>query len=59
LATSFDVLATKFGYSIMRDVCFNTLREFYPDVAAHYIRKHREKLLRQQQRASSEAPDHY
>jgi hypothetical protein len=33
----------------MRDVGFSAIREFYPDVAAHYIRKHREKLLRQQQ----------
>jgi hypothetical protein len=48
-ATSFDALATKFGYSVMRDVGFSTIREFYPDIAAHYIRKHREKLLRQQQ----------
>jgi hypothetical protein len=48
-ATSFDVLATKFGYSVMRDVGFSAIREFYPDIAAHYIRKHREKLLRQQQ----------
>ena len=42
-ATSFSVLATKFGYSCMRDVGFSSIREFYPDVAAHYIRKHREK----------------
>ena len=49
-ATSFDALATKFGYSVMRDVGFSAIREFYPDIAAHYIRKHREKLLRQQQR---------
>jgi hypothetical protein len=48
-ATSFGVLATKFGYSAMRDVLFTSIREFYPGVAAHYIRKHREKLLRQQQ----------
>jgi hypothetical protein len=48
-ATSFSVLATKFGYSAMRDVAFTSIREFYPDIAAHYIRKHREKLLRQQQ----------
>jgi hypothetical protein len=48
-ATSFDVLATKFGYSVMRDIAFSSVREFYPDIAAHYIRKHREKLLRQQQ----------
>jgi hypothetical protein len=48
-ATSFDALATKFGYSVMRDIAFSSVREFYPDIAAHYIRKHREKLLRQQQ----------
>jgi hypothetical protein len=30
----------------MRDVIFSTIREFYPDIAAHYIRKHREKLAR-------------
>lgn len=43
-ATSFSVLATKFGYSAMRDVAFSSIREFYPDIAAHYIRKHREKV---------------
>ena len=43
-ATSFSVLATKFGYSVMRDVAFSSLREFYPDIASHYIRKHREKV---------------
>jgi hypothetical protein len=46
-ATSFSVLATKFGYSSMRDIGFSAIREFYPDVAAHYIRKHREKVARQ------------
>ncbi len=45
-ATSFSVLATKFGYSAMRDVAFTSIREFYPDVAAHYIKKHREKMAR-------------
>jgi hypothetical protein len=48
-ATSFSVLATKFGYSVMRDVMFSNIREFYPDIAAHYIRKHRKKILREQQ----------
>jgi hypothetical protein len=48
-ATSFNVLATKFAYSVMRDVAFSAIREFYPDIAAHYIRKHREKLSRRQQ----------
>jgi hypothetical protein len=33
----------------MRDVAFSSIREFYPDIAAHYIRKHREKLARLQQ----------
>jgi hypothetical protein len=42
-ATRFGVLAEKFGYSAMRDVIFSNIREFYPDIAAHYIRKHREK----------------
>jgi hypothetical protein len=42
-AADFSVLATKFGYSVMRDVGFSAIREFYPDIAAHYIRKHREK----------------
>jgi len=46
-ATSFTVLASKFGYSVMRDVIFSSIREFYPDVAAHYIRKHREKIARE------------
>ena len=45
-ATSFEVLAEKFGYSVMRDVIFSNIREFYPDIAAHYIRKHREKVAR-------------
>ena len=45
-ATSFPVLATKFGYSVMRDVVFSSIREFYPDIAAHYIKKHREKIAR-------------
>ena len=30
----------------MRDVMFSSIREFYPDAAAHYIRKHREKMAR-------------
>ena len=45
-AADFSVLATKFGYSIMREVAFTSIREFYPDIAAHYIRKHREKAAR-------------
>ncbi|MFZ1938542.1 MAG: hypothetical protein ACLQHT_08095 [Terracidiphilus sp.] len=45
-ATDFAVLASKFGYSVMRDVIFSSIREFYPDIAAHYVRKHREKMTR-------------
>ncbi|WP_255550791.1 hypothetical protein [Granulicella sp. dw_53] len=51
-ATSFGVLATKFGYSAMRDVAFTSVREFYPDIAAHYIRRHREKLAARDAAAS-------
>ncbi len=46
-SSSFDVLTEKFGYSVMRDVGFSAIREFYPDVAAHYVRKHHEKLARE------------
>ncbi len=42
-------LAAKYFYALLRDGATNTFREFYPDIAAHYIRKHQEKLLRQQQ----------
>jgi hypothetical protein len=52
-ATDFGVLAEKFGYSVMRDVIFSSIREFYPDIAAHYIRKHREKLASQAARSNS------
>jgi len=45
-ATGFSVLATKFSYSVMRDVAFSAIREFYPDAAAHFVRKHREKIAR-------------
>ena len=45
-ATTFTVLATKFAYSAMRDIAFSSIREFYPDAAAHFVRKHREKLAR-------------
>ncbi len=45
-ATTFPVLASKFGYSVMRDIAFSSIREFYPDIAAHVIRKHREKMAR-------------
>lgn len=43
-AATFGVLAEKFGYSVMRDVIFTSIREFYPDAAAHFIRKHQKKL---------------
>jgi hypothetical protein len=46
-ATSFGVLATKFAYSAMRDIAFTSVREFYPDIAGHYIRTHHEKVARQ------------
>jgi hypothetical protein len=45
-AANFSTLATKFGYSVMRDVAFTSIREFYPSIAAHYVKKHREKQLR-------------
>jgi len=45
-ASTFPVLATKFGYSVMRDVIFSSIREFYPDLAAHFVKKHREKMER-------------
>lgn len=53
-ATTFPVLATKFAYSAMRDIAITSIREFYPDAAAHFIRKHREKLAREQ--AGTSAP---
>jgi hypothetical protein len=43
-ATSFGVLAEKFGYATMRDVAFTSIREFYPDIAAYYIHKHDRKV---------------
>ncbi len=45
-ATTFSVLATKFAYSAMRDIAITSIREFYPDAAAHFVRKHREKVAR-------------
>ena len=45
-ASTFPVLATKFGYSVMRDVMFSSIREFYPDLAAHFIRRHQDKLAK-------------
>jgi hypothetical protein len=46
--SDFSALAEKFAYSAMRDVIFSSIREFYPDIAAHFIRKHRENLYREQ-----------
>jgi len=53
-ATSFSVLAVKFGYSAMRDVAITSIREFYPDAAAHFIHKHREKMARLGAQGNSE-----
>jgi hypothetical protein len=55
-ATSFTVLASKFGYSVMRDVGFSSIREFYPDIAAHYIRRHRAKMAQQAAQKDSATP---
>ena len=55
-ATSFSVLATKFGYSAMRDIAFSSIREFYPDAAAHFVRKHREKMARLAARVAASNP---
>lgn len=54
-ATSFSVLATKFGYAAMRDVCFTSIREFYPDAAAHFIKRHRRKLAEAAAKAEANA----
>ena len=54
-SSGFSVLATKFAYSAMRDIGFSAIREFYPDVAAHYIRKHREKVARESEHDSAPA----
>ena len=56
-ATSFGVLAEKFGYSAMRDVMFTSIREFYPDIAAHFIKKHREKMLKVAELDASASPE--
>jgi hypothetical protein len=55
-AADFSVLATKFGYSVMRDIAFSSIREFYPDIAAHYVRKHREKAARLAARDAASKP---
>ncbi|MGB9030965.1 MAG: hypothetical protein WCC27_12665, partial [Acidobacteriaceae bacterium] len=49
-------LAEKFGYSVMRDVAFSSVREFYPDIAAHYVRKHREKIARRAAQSTPQQP---
>ncbi len=54
-ATTFPVLATKFGYSVMRNVAFSSIREFYPDIAAHFVRKHQAKIARLAERDASSA----
>lgn len=54
-ATTFAVLATKFAYSAMRDIAITSIREFYPDAAAHFIRKHQEKVARMAQRDNDAA----
>lgn len=46
-SSDFGVLAEKFGYSVMRDVAFSSIREFYPDIAAYYIHKHDRKAAAQ------------
>ena len=51
-ATTFPALATKFAYSAMRDIAITSIREFYPDAAAHFIRKHQQKVARLAQRDS-------
>ena len=33
-------VATKWGYSIMRDALTNTFREFWPDIAVHVLHRH-------------------
>jgi hypothetical protein len=57
-ATSFGVLATKFAYASMRDIAFTSIREFYPDIAAHYVRTHREKVAHQAARDAQAAGVH-
>jgi hypothetical protein len=52
-ATTFSVLATKFAYSVMRDVAFSSVREFYPDIAAHFVRRHQAKIAQRAKRDAS------
>ena len=46
-AGTLRVLATKFGYSVMRDSALSAIPEFDPDAAAHLMRNHREKMAAQ------------
>ena len=41
----------------MRDVIFSSIREFYPDISAHYIRKHQAKIARVADLHESAVPD--
>ena len=36
---TFGVLATKFAYSVARDMGFTVFREFYPDIAIHVLHR--------------------
>ncbi len=38
-ASTFGALATKFGYSVARDVGFTVFRESYPDIATHVLHR--------------------
>ena len=53
-STSFSVLANKFGYSVVREVILSNIREFYPDIPAHNISKHRERVAHRRQRRRPE-----
>jgi hypothetical protein len=46
-SSDFGVLVEKFGYSVMRDVIFSSIREYYPDIRAHFIRAKRAKQVRE------------
>jgi hypothetical protein len=39
-SSPFGVLATKFGYACARDIGFTVFREFYPDMAIHFLHRH-------------------
>ena len=47
-SSDFGVLASKFALGAARDIGFTSLREFYPDAAAHYVKKHRAKVAQEQ-----------